>query len=337
MQRPTQIQIDILQDWLQDSLTPIKFPAPGVVIPSDMQIQSATADPIVKIRSLFNDVNDNNWQTISTKMREAVQDAINLHKTVEKSAQEIFNNFKVCNDMIANYIILLNACKNMRYANSTEMPLSEYFVKNCIAYLRDVLNEASIAEMCEYDQDDIDELDKYNKTQSMTCTLIATVCQLYNEPNKNNTQVDRCLIYPIVNDLMTRYILARGLMNDIGDVYSQDFAGTDQDYDDYELHNKKCVLLASYIIKFMSQSYHVFIQDTTPIPRFGKVYTMPTLAEKFKQQVVPLITESYMVVRITNILQAPVAPRTYSTNKPQPATKKWQPNSGKTRTYGTKR
>lgn len=307
---PERIPVSQFLLWKDHPVKPIDgINIPNISIPphlvSKKRATEANDTLPIRVRQLFNSLTADNIQQVKEQLRADVYaKAQNVEMLIE-IADEILKNFVVSEQNIKNYMHLLNAIWNasVLIPGSTEKvvsrPIGFYFMRKCKDMIDDCISEANIKSLAEMDVDDSDEFDIYNRKRQTIINLIVTICCLYEQRNTTLIKLTAVQIYVVIKSMLDIYKKFQARMTELGNPYEEDCS----DEDEYELLRKMCTLYAEQLYTFMIKEGPDFVKDTTPVfdQEINKDQILKHLVDRFKTEVMPTLTESYMIAKCESL------------------------------------
>ncbi|AGF85469.1 hypothetical protein QJ854_gp313 [Moumouvirus goulette] len=301
---PDTISVEQFIQFLKINAEPIEgLNIPNVVIPSHLsnkkRITEADDNIILNIRHLFNSLSNENLDKIRELLKQTIMTKTRDEQMLNDVAKEILSNFLISDKNIENFMHLLNAVSNAclecgdksNGTNTRTPPIAKYFIDECKFKIFEFINEQYVKQLAEMNMDDDDELDSYNKKRDSTVNLIITLCHLYdqrNDPKKIKITANN--LYPLIEKILNIYISIQSKMKKLGNPYE----GEDcEDENEFEILSKMSTLYAEQLYTFMSKRGRQFLKDETVI----KGNTMKLLVNKFRNDIVPTISEAYLIAK----------------------------------------
>ena len=271
---------------------------PNITVPphlvSKKRPTEASDSIAVDIRYLFNSLTQDNLPEVKEELNKIISEKAKNAKMLEEVAIEILDNFIMKEENVKNCMHLLNTVsKQCRLIstqstdgtknNQTTPTIGYYFLDKCYMMIMEVISEKQINELANLNQDDEDELDKYNRDREKINNLIATVCCLYEQRNTSNIKLTSYQLYPLINNnIIEKHAKYNSLLKDLT-----------EDDQNYELYRKICNLYAEQVYIFLSCAGEDFLKEPSFIVK-DKTYFMKDLVERFKTEVIPVISEAFL-------------------------------------------
>lgn len=293
-------------------------PIEGLVIPnitvpphleSKKRIGEENSGISVNIRQLFNSLTAHNIPKCIEQLLNIIIKAQTV-EMIEEVAQEMLNNFIKSEQNIKNYIHLLNSVSsscifipskkdNTQSHNSgvsgkqrISPTIGNCFLTKCRDMIFSFVDASNIRKLAEMDQDDVDELDEYNRRREQINNLITTICYLYEQRHSPNINLSSLQLYPLISGILAHYQNNLSKMKELGDPYEDC-----SDEEEYEILRKMCILYAEQLCVFMTREAKNFAKDKDIV----RGQYMSHLIERFKSEVVPTLTEQYLVYKCQSI------------------------------------
>jgi hypothetical protein len=259
----------------------------------------------INIRQLFNCLTPDNVAIIREQLRNIIVTKAQTVQMIEEIAQEILSNFIVMEEKIKNCMHLLNsvsaACVlipepvpdktgNIKNVSPT---IGNIFLNKCREMIFKSIEESNVRTLAQMDLENIDQLDAYNREREKINNLIVTICYLYEQRNTPNIKLTALPIYSLVNTILNLYIKNNARMVELGNPYDGDC----KDEDEYEVLRKICTIYAEQLYLFMSREAKDFCRD----PDVFKGKSLKNLVDIFRNNVVPTLTEAYLISKCESI------------------------------------
>lgn len=303
---PDRISVEQLLSWRNSKVKPIDgINIPNITVPvhlvSKKRPTEAADNIIIKIRQLFNSLTADNVSEIREQLRVIVHAKAHKVKILEDIAVEILQNFIVSEQNIKNYMQLLNAIWNASVLISNDPadeknaspPIGNFFLTNCRTLIFDLISKENIKRLAEMDLEDSVQLDLYNRERDKIINLIVTICCLYDQRKTVLIKLNANHVYSVIKHILDIYAKLNERMVELGNPYEEDC----KDEEEYEILRKMCSLYAEQLYTFMYREGKEFIADKTVIKDRNTQTDqfMESLVERFKKEIVPTLSESYLV------------------------------------------
>ncbi len=297
---PQTISVSQLLAFKKQKVKPIDLlNVPGITIPphliSKKRHTEATDTLTLNIRMLFNSLTTDNLAKVKKQLREIIVEKAKNAEMIEEISQEVLSNFIISEQNIKNYMHLLNAisaaCVLMPHVTGTTKNVSptigNHFLGKCKDLILRSISDENIRKLAATDLDDPDQLDIYNREREKIINLIITICFLYEQRNTTNIKLTAIHLFDLIKNIMNAHDLLQARMRELGNPYEEDCS----DEEEYELCRKMCSLYAEHLYTFMSRQASEFNKDDTDI----KGHKMIELTERFRNEIVPLLSEAYLI------------------------------------------
>lgn len=309
--RPSIISIDSFSILQNKEVKPIDgFAIPNIVIPSHLApkrrpTQAANTASIL-VRKLFNSLTQDNMELVKNQLRTTVTEKATSPDVIEEIAHEILGNFLISSQNIDNYMTLLNSIDrvcvqmNINGENKYSMTIGKYFLQMCRLKIFKYISENHSRKLAVFDQDDDDDLDKYNRKKDRIINMVLTICAIYLQRDRCSLKLTAMQMFPLINTIMLSYMNSFKIMDKLGDPYETDC----EDEDEYFIRKNMCILYADQLYNFFNKLGKEFMLDPTLIEdkKSKKTNTMSVLVERFQTTIIPTLTESYMISKCKNIV-----------------------------------
>jgi len=282
---------------------------PNITVPPHLISRKRTTEACdtlsINIRQLFNSLTVDNISKVKEQLRNIIIKAQNI-EMIEEIAQEILSNFVISEQNIKNYMHLLNSvsaacvlipCKQETIGQNTgsvSPTIGNCFLKKCRDMIFNSIQEANIRSIAELDQDDMDELDKYNRQREKINNLVTTICYLYEQRYTSNIKLTSMHLCPLLNTIMTSYKKNQDKMKEMGNPNIEDCT----DENEYEILRKMCTLYAEQLYIFMNREAREFVKDA----EITKGQTLKNMIDRFKTEVIPTLTEEFIISKCDSIV-----------------------------------
>lgn len=257
-------------------------------------------DILINIRQLFNSLTKNNIENIKKELRELIVSKSHTSETIESIANEILLNFIISEQNIKNFMNLLNEVSlicvfigNDKNKKDLSPTIGNFFLNKCREMIFYLLEDNNIKMLAELDQDNIDDLDIYNKGREKIINLIITICYLYGQRNTKYVKLLSSHVYPLMNLIIDKYNKNNKKMQELGNPYEEECLNEEE----YLILNRMNILYAEQLYTFLEYKGEEIIIDETKV----KEYTLKELAIKFKEEIMPTLTEAYLISKCKNL------------------------------------
>lgn len=279
---------------------------PGITIPSHLVSrirQTQALDTLsINIRSLFNSLTPDNLLKVKEKLNSIVIEKARNQEMIEEIAQEILSNFIVSENNIKNYMFLLNAIsqacvlltpKTESKAVNVSPTIGNFFLEKCKTLIFNFIKMENIRTLAKMDLDDSDQLDIYNREREKITNLILTICYLYEQRKTKHIKLSALQLFHLINTILKIHETLLSRMRILGDPMEDECS----DEMEYEILRKMCSLYAEQLYTFMYKEAKEFVMDTTVVNNT----TLSELVNKFRNDVVPNLSEAYLISKCESI------------------------------------
>lgn len=295
-----------------DQIHPIDgLSIPNVTIPPQLSrkkmLNNSNETISISIRHLFNSLTSNNISEIKEQLKNIVVTKVQSAEMIEEIAQEMLSNFLISEKNIKNYMQLLNSVHmncillkpqsrndNVKSDKNVTPTIGCFFIKKCGEKIFNYISEKNIRKMAQMDQDDDNELDSFNRSREKINNLIITICHLYEQRKTTYIKLTAVHLYTLIDTILMNYRKCQNKMKDLGNPYQDEKCN---DEIEYEILRKMCSLYAEQLYIFMKNEAKEFNNDQTNV----NGSTLKVLVERFKSEVVPTLTEAYLISKCENI------------------------------------
>ena len=303
---PQTISVNQLIAFKKQKVKPIEgLNIPNIVIPAHLvskKRQTEASNTLsINIRLLFNSLTIDNLAKVKEQLRETIIEKATSAELIEEIAQEILSNFIISEQNIKNYLHLLNAispaCVLMPPApgitKNVSPTIGNYFLGKCKDLIFNSINDTNIRKLAEMDLDDFDQLDLYNREREKIINLITTICCLYEQRNTANIKLTAIHLFDLIKNILNAHKSLQNKMHELGNPYEEDCSNEEE----YELCRKMCSLYAEQLYIFLSKQAKEFNKDQSEV----KGQKMSELVERFKNEIVPSLSEAYLISKCESI------------------------------------
>lgn len=305
--KPERISIAQLRILKNKTVKPIDNVIPNVTMPPHLLVKkraTETEDTLsTNIRQLFNSLTTDNIARVRENLRNVVCTKAQKIELLEEVAKEMLENFIIDEKNIPNYMHLLNAVWNASIwiqGPGSEKVISpsigNYFLTKCKHMIHNFISEENIKKLAEIGVQDMndDQLDFYNRERDKIINLIATICQLYKQRNTAFLKLTAMQLYPLITNILDSYEQCQRKMRELGNPYENEEC---EDENEFEICKKMCSLYAEQLYAFMFRLGKDFKNDPTQI----KGQTMLHSIERFKNEVIPTLSEEYLRINCESL------------------------------------
>jgi len=190
-------------------------------------------------------------------------------------------------------VLITNQGETSNEFKNVSPSIGNCFLLRCRDLIFKSTNDENIRTLAQMDLDDADQMDAHNREREKIINLIITICYLYDQRNTANIKLTAKQLIPLINILFDRYQTLQAKMNDLGNPYEEDC----EDEEEYELCQKMCSLYAEQIYTFISREMSDFKKD--PTDHNGS--TLQSLVAKFRTDIIPTLTEAFLVSKCENL------------------------------------
>lgn len=306
------ISYDVFLKYKDLSVIPIEnLNIPNITIPSHLTNAKKFVDDTltVNIRQLFNSLTPDNMETVKTELRNVIITKAKSSKMIDEISQEILMNFIISKQNISNYMYLLNSIYNVCVIlttdiadtthtpeKSTSITIGNSFLKKCKDLIFKNINEETVRMLASLDQDDPDELDKYNREREKNINLLHTIYCLYGQRSTRNIKLTAMQLHPLTSEIFENHKKCVLAMTKLGNPYKNE---TCLNEDEYEILRKMAIIYAEQLYILMTKGKTDFPKDQSKIGE----KTMTGLFDRFVHEVIPTITEPYLVSKCDTLVK----------------------------------
>lgn len=292
-----------------DQIKPIDdLNIPNITIPQNLMGKKRSTEInetiTISIRHLFNSLTSDNISEIKQQLKNTITKAQNS-EMIEEIAQEILSNFLISEKNIKNYMQLLNSvhmnCILLKSQNkqndgtpNVTPTIGNYFLRKCGNMIFGYISEENIRRLAQLDQYNDDELDRYNREREKINNLIVTICCLYEQRKTSYIKLTSIQLYVLIDTILMYYQRCQSKMKELGNPYQNEQCS---DESEYEILRKMCSLYAEQLYILMKNEAKEFINDQTII----KGNTLKKLVDRFRNEVIPTLTEAYLISKCESI------------------------------------
>jgi hypothetical protein len=281
---------------------------PNITVPqhliSKKRATEASDNIVVNTRHLFNSLTKDNIHSIKEQFRAAIVAKAKSVEMLDEIAQEILKNFIISEINIGNYMHLLNAVSPICVllpgtqdksgtGKNVSSTIGNFFLQKCKELIFKYISEDNIRSLAKMDLSDPDQEDAYGREREKIINLIITICYLYEQRHVSSTRLSALQLYYLIGNMFTSYNQLQQKMNELGNPYEGDCS----DEEEYEIIRKMCNLYAEQLYTFMAREAKEFSKDPDQI----KGQTLKTLVGRFKLEIVPTLTEDFLISKCGDI------------------------------------
>jgi hypothetical protein len=301
---PKNIDIDfILAKKQAGYVTVEKAPIiPNITIPEEMIYKPpSVGDPLaIEIRGLFNALTSNNISEIKESAKQAIISKAKTEESLSIIAQEILGCLTDTENNIDLYFPILSFIHTSRieYPNLSDSKpkysktLAYFFLMKCRDQFISTTDEKTVRDLAKLDIDIVDQRLKYNEDRAKVFNLIAVICRLYNQRKDiKSLRLNHNQLYEVIDKLLSSHNDCQTKMKQLGDPFNDDEECKDED--EFMVQQKMAHIYAEYIYVFIENSKDI-INDHDPIAGDPKPTNLASLVTKYKNDVIPKISESYL-------------------------------------------
>lgn len=255
--------VSYLLDRINEPVEPIaNLVIPNITIPPSLQGKRRTTQTIdsieTSIRILFNSVTTSNLDKIKESFFKLLVEKAQTPDLLIKVASEMFENFLINEASIPNYLELLNKVRVVAVSYDDKVTkekknsptLGYFFLEKCRQVFFENIGLPKVQILASLNQDDVDELDQYNKEKEKMTNLSITICDLYNQRNDKDKL---CLhieqIGPCLNRIVTNYLTVLERYESMID--EETGFSKDEHMDENEINMKMLIFYAEMIYIFL--------------------------------------------------------------------------------------
>lgn len=288
---------------------PINIDIPNINIPLAMAVKNRTTEApntiSINIRGLLNSLTSDNILQVKEKIREVIINKVQNIDMLNEIAHELLEQFIISEHHVKNYMQILNsihAAKIMMVDESTnDKKLSDTigncFLKQCRIMIMKKISEENVLDLAKFNLDDYSQLLIYNKEKSKILNLIIVICCLYEQRTTTYIRINAEQIFSVMNKIFDIYKKLQLKMLDLGNPYEEEC----KDEEEYFICEKMCTIYAEQLYTFIYKCYDLFMDDKTPIKLGVTNLTMKDVILKFKSEIVPTLTETFLISKCSEL------------------------------------
>ena len=300
------ISIDKLLSFKDREVKPIDgINIPNITVPQNLVSKKRPTEApdtiIINIRNIFNTLTDSNIAVLKEQLRQIVYAKAQKPEMLSDIADEILEQFLVCEKNIKNYMHLLNAIWNVsiliQNSPSEKKIVSPHigihFLNKCKDTIFKLISEenirelGSLAEPAESDPNS-DEADKYYSGKDRITNLIIVLCFLYEQRNTVLIKLTAVQLYTVIKNILDSYTKYQKQMVKLGNPDD----GECENEDEYEILARMCAINVDLLYTFFLRKGEDFLKDEIEIKdKTGKV-TIKVLMDRFNKEVVPTFEQT---------------------------------------------
>lgn len=277
---------------------------PNITMPSHLVSKKRSTEAndtlAVNIRLLFNSLTNDNITESKERLRSIVYAKAQNVEMLNEIAEELLQNFIISEQNIKNYMHLLNAIWNASVliqcpdaSDKVSPTIGNYFLNKCKDMIFNNISEKHIRMLALMDQDDSDDLDKYNREREKIINLIITICHLYAQRTTAYIKLTAVQIFSVLKIILDTYTNIQNKMKELGDPYEDEC----EDEDEYECCRRMCSIYAEHVYTFLSQQGREFFIDKTVV----KDQNLGYLINRFSTEIIPTLTEAYLISKCKSL------------------------------------
>jgi hypothetical protein len=310
---PNTITFEQLVELKKRKAVPISgLDIPNIAVPSHLASKKRSTEASdnlsTNIRYLFNSLTPDNIAAVKQQLRDTIVGKAKKVEDLDETADEILSNFVISESHIGNYMHLLNSISGICVfitpvsgspdgKNNLSPSIGNLFLKKCRDLIFKSTSQDHIRSMASMDTDDDDQLDTFNRQKEKIINLIITICNLYEQRNTPNIKLTANQLIPLIKNIVTQHEMLQEKMKALGNPYDDDETVECEDEEEYEICRKMCNLYAEQLYTFIAKKGTEFVKDQTAFQ--GE--TLGNLVAVFKKEIVPTITEAYLVSKCEDL------------------------------------
>lgn len=275
--------VSYLLERINDPVEPIiNLVIPNITVPPNLQGKRRTTqstDSIeTNVRMLFNSVTSSNLDKIKDSFFKLLVEKAQTPDLLIKVSTEMFENFLINESGIPNYLELLNKVRIIAVSYDDRVTkekknsptLGYFFLEKCRKTFFDNVEIPQVKILASLNQDDVDELDQYNKKKEKMTNLVITISELYGQRSgKDKLCLQADHICPCLNRLVNNYITVlnsyESMIDDETGFSKDEFA------DENEINMKMLNYYAELIYVILVKQGHSLLKETRAKPVFDLI------------------------------------------------------------------
>lgn len=300
MIKTNSLSVKFFLDRMHDHALPIpNLVIPNIIIPanlSNIKPRTEMKETIsTYIRHLLNSITTENVHILKKQLLIDINEKVESDSSLNEIADELLQSFIISKYNIDNYMQILNTIYKAAFKKGEVLSntIGNIFLDKLRQMIFTKIDEKHIFMLAQKDLEDEDEQDFYNKEREQIINLIIILCKLYDQRKTPLVKLNAMHIYAVMEKILNFHKKNYDMMIKLGNPVE----GECDDEEQYEYLRKLCHLYAEQLYIFLFTNGDKFMQDNDKI----KGNTLSDLVDRFKKEVLPVLSETYLQSRCKSL------------------------------------
>ena len=148
------------------------------------------------------------------------------------------------------------------------------------------MKQTTVKTLCELDENDEDQLDKFSKQKERMMNLVATLCALYDQRNTpSNISLNGNHLSSCFTELLNNYKTVYDVYMDLPE------PETDEEFRQIDIHTKMLTIYAQHLYVFMEKQKKAFEKDQL----------LMGFVTRIKDEVATTVMDDYLISRFNTL------------------------------------